>query len=55
MKLDVVAEGVETKEQLEVLRSQGCDILQGYLFSKPIPVDDVAPFLLSDVAKKILS
>jgi EAL domain-containing protein (putative c-di-GMP-specific phosphodiesterase class I) len=55
LKLDVVAEGVETREQLEILRSQGCDIMQGYLFSKPIPVDDIAPFLLSDAAQKILS
>ncbi len=55
LKLDVVAEGVETKEQLEILRAQSCDIIQGYLFSKPIPVDDISPFLLSDAAKKILS
>jgi diguanylate cyclase (GGDEF)-like protein/PAS domain S-box-containing protein len=55
LKLDVVAEGVETKEQLELLKSQSCDVIQGYLFSKPIPVDDIAPFLLSDVAQKILS
>ena len=55
LKLEVVAEGVETKEQLEILKSQGCDIIQGYLFSKPIPVDDVAPFLLSDAVKKILT
>ena len=54
LKLDVVAEGVETKEQLEILRSQSCDIVQGYLFSKPIPVDDIPVFLLSDTAKKIL-
>ncbi len=55
LKLDVVAEGVETKEQLEILRSQGCDIIQGYLFSKPIPADDISPFLLSDAVQKILS
>jgi len=55
LKLDVVAEGVETKEQLELLKSQSCDIIQGYLFSKPIPVHDISPFLLSDAAKKILA
>ena len=55
LKLDVVAEGVETKEQLEILKSQSCDIVQGYLFSKPIPVDDIPVFLLSDTAKKILA
>jgi EAL domain-containing protein (putative c-di-GMP-specific phosphodiesterase class I) len=55
LKLDVVAEGVETKEQLELLRSQSCDIIQGYLYSKPIPVNDISPFLLSDPAKQLLS
>lgn len=37
MGLDVVAEGVETREQLERLRAIGCDFAQGYYFSKPIP------------------
>ncbi|MDD2928447.1 MAG: EAL domain-containing protein [Sideroxydans sp.] len=36
--LEVVAEGVETKEQLEVLVSFGCRIFQGYLFSRPLPL-----------------
>lgn len=34
--LSVVAEGVETKEQLEILKVEGCDLVQGYLFSKPV-------------------
>lgn len=55
LKLDVVAEGVETREQLDLLRSQNCDIIQGYLFSKPIPTDNITPFLLSDFAKKFIS
>lgn len=37
LKLKTVAEGVETQEQKSILSSLGCDILQGYLFSKPIP------------------
>jgi EAL domain-containing protein (putative c-di-GMP-specific phosphodiesterase class I) len=34
--LSVVAEGVETKAQLDFLRRGGCDLIQGYLFSPPI-------------------
>lgn len=37
--LKVVAEGVETKEDVELLRTYGCDIAQGYYFSKPVPKD----------------
>ena len=37
LRLKVVAEGVETKEQLDFLQAQGCDEIQGYYLSKPIP------------------
>lgn len=40
MELSVVAEGVETKEQLERLIEIGCDYVQGYYFSKPVPVEE---------------
>jgi diguanylate cyclase (GGDEF)-like protein len=38
--LKVVAEGVESHDQYEILRACGCDELQGYLFSRPIPAED---------------
>jgi EAL domain-containing protein (putative c-di-GMP-specific phosphodiesterase class I) len=39
LQLNVVAEGVETEEQLRLLRLLDCDEMQGYLFSKPVPCD----------------
>ncbi|WP_211326587.1 bifunctional diguanylate cyclase/phosphodiesterase [Paenibacillus flagellatus] len=39
LKLKVIAEGVETAEQLEFLRQQRCDLLQGYYYSPPVPAD----------------
>ena len=36
LELKVVAEGVETEEQLAILKELGCDLAQGYLFSKPV-------------------
>ncbi|MDX1775200.1 MAG: EAL domain-containing protein [Desulfobulbales bacterium] len=44
MDLKVVAEGVETEEQLEVLRQQGCDYVQGFLFSRPLSAEEFVPF-----------
>ena len=45
MGLKVVAEGVETEIQLETLRNLGCDNIQGYLLSRPIPAKDAEAFL----------
>lgn len=45
LQLKVVAEGVETEEQLDLLRKLGCDTIQGYYFSKPIPPNEVVMLL----------
>lgn len=45
LKLDVIAEGVETMEQLEFLRNLQCDKLQGFLVSRPVPSGEVEEFL----------
>lgn len=45
LKLSVVAEGVEEGEQWEALARLGCDTIQGWLVSRPLPPDRIAPFL----------
>jgi EAL domain-containing protein (putative c-di-GMP-specific phosphodiesterase class I) len=45
LRLKVVAEGVETREQLELLRRFRCDEMQGYLFSKPLPPEELLELL----------
>jgi len=46
MNLFVVAEGIETKKQLEFLEEQECDIAQGYYFNRPLPASEVEKILL---------
>ncbi|MCL4476880.1 MAG: EAL domain-containing protein, partial [Nitrospirae bacterium] len=45
LNLKVVAEGVETQEQLLFLREHGCDEMQGFLFSRPLPAEDISKLL----------
>jgi EAL domain-containing protein (putative c-di-GMP-specific phosphodiesterase class I) len=46
--LSAIAEGVETSDQLDFLVDNGCDMLQGYIFSKPMPADEYAELLRRD-------
>lgn len=45
LKINVVAEGVETQQQLDFLRTQQCDMIQGYLFSRPLPAEQIEAFI----------
>jgi EAL domain-containing protein (putative c-di-GMP-specific phosphodiesterase class I) len=47
LRLDVVAEGVETESQLRFLGEQSCDMLQGYYLSQPVPAEQFAREILS--------
>ncbi len=48
ISMKTIAEGVETKEQLELLKTLGCDYVQGYLFSKPLPEDEFEKMLVGE-------
>ncbi|MBO7708951.1 MAG: EAL domain-containing protein [Lachnospiraceae bacterium] len=46
LSVPVIAEGVETEQQLHALKTLGCDLVQGYFFSKPVPAEEFEPFIL---------
>lgn len=46
LHVPVVAEGVETREQYLVLKAMGCEYVQGYYFSKPVPPEEFDHFLV---------
>lgn len=50
LKLEVVAEGVETEDQLDFLRRKGCHTIQGYFIARPMPAKDVAALFRRDEA-----
>jgi EAL domain-containing protein (putative c-di-GMP-specific phosphodiesterase class I) len=50
LSLTVVAQGVETREQAELLRTHACDELQGFYFKKPLPVEDFTKLLIGQTS-----
>ena len=53
LNLRVIAEGIETPEQLQYLVSHGCDLLQGYYFARPIYPEDVPDMLRQNFTREI--
>ena len=53
LNLTVVAEGVETKEQFEMLRKIHCRVIQGYFFSRPLPAEEIPGWISSVLPLKI--
>ena len=47
LKIAIIAEGVETKEQIDYLKSTGCMVMQGYYFGSPVPYDEFDKFIKS--------
>ncbi|WP_269845721.1 EAL domain-containing protein [Salipaludibacillus keqinensis] len=51
LDIEVIAEGVETKEQLDFLKRHGCDEAQGYYFYKPMPAEELNEILKAPIHK----
>jgi diguanylate cyclase (GGDEF)-like protein len=52
LRLKAIAEGVETHEQEEILRRLNCDEMQGYLFSKPLPPEEITAMLAANISHR---
>ena len=50
LQVTVVAEGVETQKQLDILRNAGCDVVQGYFFSRPLPPEEFEVLIQREIA-----
>ncbi|MBD0382104.1 bifunctional diguanylate cyclase/phosphodiesterase [Paenibacillus sedimenti] len=53
LNMEVVAEGVETSEQIEFLQSRGCHVMQGYYYGKPMSVTDISSWLKHTQSSKV--
>jgi EAL domain-containing protein (putative c-di-GMP-specific phosphodiesterase class I) len=53
LSVPMTAEGVETAEQARFLERAGCQLAQGYLFSRPVPGTEVAGIILKDFTKSL--
>lgn len=51
LHLKIIAEGVETEQQLDFLKQQGCDLIQGFIFSRPIPAEEFGQLLANNRQK----
>ena len=54
LDLQSLAEGIETPEQLETVRALGCELGQGYLFSRPVPAEAISRMLREAAAGRTL-
>ena len=54
LNMELIAEGVETAEQLEQLRAWGCCLVQGYYFARPLPSGEVGSLLADGVIHPVL-
>lgn len=54
LKMEVVAEGVETEEQSDILRNLACDYCQGYFYSRPVPLEKAVNFLKTYHTKSVV-
>ena len=53
LDFEVIAEGVETVDQLSILEEKGCYLYQGYLFSKPLTFDSLQALLVAQSSRQI--
>ncbi len=51
LDLQTVAEGVETPGQISILKNEGCDVLQGYYFSKPLEIGAFIEYVFTEIPK----